>query len=106
MTWQVDRVLVFIGRALDLDGEPIKFARFENAGAFAGTDDRGWFQVETGQVESLILKKKDGSSCQLALGEYDHNEDVHVFNDLLCVPIDDNDPDASATQAQASTQLN
>lgn len=106
MSWQVDRVLVLIGRALDLEGNPIAHARFKNAGTFSGTDDRGWFQVETGKIDSLLLQKKDGSQCALSLDEYDDSEDVHVFNDLICIPTDDADPIPSLTPAQASVQLN
>ena len=99
MTWQVDRVLVLIGRALDIEGNPITFARFQNTGTFAGTDDRGWFQVESGKVDSLLLQTKDGSQCALPLGEYDDNQDVHVFNDLTCTPVDQ--PNLTPVQASA-----
>ncbi len=105
MTWQVDRVLIFIGRALDLNGDAIQYARIENAGSFAGTDDRGWFQVETGQMDALILSKKDGTRCKLSLGEYNADQDVHVLNDLLCVPISDSQPESEPTPVQASAQL-
>ena len=105
MAWQVDRVLIFIGRALDPNGQAIKFARIENAGSFAGTDDRGWFQVETGQVEALLLSKKDGSKCELSLGEYDVDQDVHVLNDVICLPFDSPHPESDPTPAQASAQL-
>ena len=106
MTWQIDRVLVLIGRALDLEGNPIAYARFKNINAFSGTDDRGWFQVETGKTDSLVLLKKDGSQCEIALNEYDNSEDVHVFNDLTCIPTNADTPDSSPTPAQASVQLN
>lgn len=106
MSWHVERVLVLIGRALDKDGKPVSYARFKNTGTYAGTDNRGWFQVETGKLDTLILQKKDGSQCELSLGEYDDSKDVHVFNDLICVPMDDATPDISPTPAQASIQLN
>ena len=102
MKWEVERILVLIGRALNKNGEPIQYARIKNAGAFAGTDDRGWFQVETSKVNSLILQMKDNTNCKLDLGEYNSNEDVHVFNDLTCIPIGNSAP----TPAQASAQLN
>ena len=58
MTWHVDRVLVLIGRALDHEGNPIAYARFKNTGSFAGTDDRGWFQVETGKNRIFTCTKE------------------------------------------------
>lgn len=106
MSWQIDRVLVLIGRALDIDGKPIEYARFKNIGTFSGTDDRGWFQIETGKTDSLVLQKKDGSQCEITLDEYDDSEDVHVFNDLTCIPANEVRPDTRPTPAQASVQLN
>ena len=64
LRWKIDRVLVLIGRALDQAGEPIQFARFNHADSYAGTDDRGWFQVEIGKVEELVLQQKDGTQCK------------------------------------------
>ena len=87
LTWEIDRVLILIGQALYKDGTPVKYARIENAGAFSGTDERGWFQVEMNKVDSLLLKKSDGESCKLILGDYDSSEDIHVFNQLTCTPV-------------------
>ena len=85
LKWHVDRVLVLIGRIIDQNGKPIKNAKIKNVGTFAGTDDRGWFQVETGKTDELILQQKDGSICKVDLGEFNSEEDVHVFDELVCI---------------------
>ena len=82
--WKVDRVLVLIGKAVDEDGMPIKHARINNVDSFAGTDERGWFQIETAAIDTLELERGDGFSCQINLAEYDRAEDIHVFDELLC----------------------
>ena len=87
MTWEVDRVLILIGRAIDAKRQPIQNARIKGAGPFASTDERGWFQVETGYVESLILNQRDGSKCKIQLDEYNKYEDIHVFNEIMCLPL-------------------
>ncbi len=84
LKWQVERVLVLIGRVIDQGGKPVKNAKIKNAGTFAGTDDRGWFQIETGKTEELLVQNNDGSVCKIDLGDYDSNEDVHVFDELIC----------------------
>ena len=104
MQWQVERVLVLIGRAIDHEGNPIEYAKIKDAGPFASTDERGWFQVETGTVNKLTLQLRDDSRCEITLTEYDSTEDIHVFNDLICVPTDDVPPDYSPTPAQASAK--
>ena len=86
LTWDVNRVLVLIGRVVDRNGRPIQHAKITNVGTFAGTDERGWFQVETGSTRELILETKNGASCKINLGQYDTNEDVHVFDNLICIP--------------------
>ena len=87
MTWEVNRVLIFIGRAVNENGDPIQHAKINNVGAFSGTDDRGWFQIESDAKDELILKLKDGSQCKIDLGSYDNAEDIHVFDDLLCKEV-------------------
>lgn len=82
--WNVDRVLIIIGRVIDEHGIAVKNARIENGDSFAGTDERGWFQIETGKTDQLVLQKKDGSHCQINLGQIDDSEDIHVFDDLQC----------------------
>jgi hypothetical protein len=82
--WNVDRELIFIGRVVDEHGVAIKNARIENGDSFAGTDERGWFQIETGNTEELSLQKRDGTRCQIKLGQIDTREDIHVFEDLQC----------------------
>lgn len=84
LNWEVDRVLVLIGQVIDLDGMPVKNAKINNVGAFSGTDDRGWFQIETGLTDQLTLEKNDGSICIVSLGEIDEQEDIHVFDQLEC----------------------
>ncbi len=84
LNWDIDRVLVLIGQAIDHRGEPIQNAKISNTGAFAGTDERGWFQVESGVIDELILEQNDGSLCKINLGEFDSKEDVHVFDELTC----------------------
>lgn len=84
MNWDVSRVLVFIGKIIDAKGNPVINSRISNVSQFAGTDDRGWFQIETGSTDSLELQRPDGSTCKIELGEYDVNEDVHIFDELIC----------------------
>jgi len=84
LNWKIDRVLVLIGKVVDVHGDPIKNARINNVGTFAGTDERGWFQIETGKTQSLELQQTDGSTCRVDLGEYNSEEDVHVFDQLIC----------------------
>ncbi|MFK8027758.1 MAG: CS1-pili formation C-terminal domain-containing protein [Gammaproteobacteria bacterium] len=85
LRWQVDRVVVLIGKVIGEDGEPVKNAKIQNVGAFSGTDNRGWFQIETSKTNELILQQNDGSTCKINLGEYNGEEDVHVFDELICV---------------------
>ena len=87
LIWQVDRVLVLIGKIVDIHGQPIKNARINNVDTFAGTDDRGWFQIETGKTQSLEIQQKDGAICKVNLGDYNQEEDVHVFDELVCSDI-------------------
>ena len=87
MSWDVSRVLIFIGRAIDENGEPVQHAKINNDGAFSGTDERGWFQIESKARDELILKRKDGSHCKIDLGNYDNLEDIHVFDELICKEV-------------------
>ncbi|MFK7793766.1 MAG: TcfC E-set like domain-containing protein [Gammaproteobacteria bacterium] len=84
LSWDVDRVLVLIGQVFDPKGVPIKHAKINNAGAFSGTDDRGWFQIESSLTNQLTLKKDDGVICTVSLGEIDNQDDIHVFEKLVC----------------------
>lgn len=85
LRWQVDRVVVLIGKVIGEDGEPIKNAKIQNVGAFSGTDSRGWFQIETSKTNELILQQNDGSTCKITLEDYNGEEDVHVFDELVCI---------------------
>lgn len=87
LNWQVSRKLVLIGKIIDIKGNPIKNARINNVGAFAGTDDRGWFQIESAETESLELQLLNGNICRVDLGAYNNQEDVHVFDELICNEI-------------------
>ena len=84
LSWEIDRVLVLIGQVFDHGGVPIQNAKINNTGTFAGTDERGWFQVESGVIDELILEQNDGTLCKINLGEFDSKEDVHVFDELIC----------------------
>ncbi len=86
LTWEVNRVLVLIGQAVYPDGTPVRNARINNVSAFAGTDERGWFQIETKQLNTLRLTTVTGTSCEIELGDYDINNDIHVFEPLACLP--------------------
>ncbi len=82
--WDITRVLVLIGKVIDQHGQPIKNAKINHSGPFAGTDDRGWFQIETGATDSLELQQSGGSICRVELGDYNIEEDVHIFDELVC----------------------
>ncbi len=84
LNWHVDRVLVLIGQVNDIHGIPVKHAKIQNVGTFSGTDERGWFQIESGLTDHLTLEMKDGGICRVDLGNINGHEDVHVFDELIC----------------------
>ena len=100
----VDRVIVHIGQALHPDGSSVANARIENVASFAGTDERGWFQVETGKLDSIIFKQPNGKKCEVILDTYDTEQDVIVFNQLTCQPIQEEK--FAPTLERTSAQLN
>jgi hypothetical protein len=105
ITYTVKRVLILIGQVLRPDGSAFANARIDNVSSFSGTDERGWFQVETGKVESLTFKKSNGEMCAVKLGEYSDTDDIHVFNQLTCFPVNDEAIEYSPTLEQTSAQL-
>ena len=83
-TWNVEKVLIYIGQIVDADGKPIKYGRFEDLTTYGGTDDRGWFQIESKEISSLVVTKKDGNKCKIALEQKNKEEDVRVYKQLSC----------------------
>ena len=101
-TWNVEKVLIYIGQILDTDGNPIAFGRFEGLNTYGGTDDSGWFQIESKEISSLIVTKKDGNKCKVTLSKKDAEKDVHVFKQLNCKKLLVEKDDAPTTLEQAS----
>ncbi|MDW3094786.1 MAG: TcfC E-set like domain-containing protein [Gammaproteobacteria bacterium] len=98
LTYDIKRVSIIIGQVLRPDGSPFDNARIENVTSFSGTDQNGWFQLETGKVDSLTFNKKSsGEKCTVKLNDYTDNEDVHVFNQIVCTTIE-NSIEYSPTQ--------
>ncbi len=102
-TWNVEKVLIYIGQILDTNGNPIPFGRFEGLNSYGGTDDRGWFQIESKEISSLVVTKKDGNKCKVTLKRERKDKDVQVFKKLNCKNlIVEKDEDYSPTLEQAS----
>jgi hypothetical protein len=104
LTYDVERVMILIGQVLRPDGSPFDNARIENVGSFAGTNERGWFQIETGKVDMLTFNKSSGEKCTVKLNDYNDSEDIHVFNQLICTATDEA-LEYSPIQERTSAQL-
>ncbi len=104
-TWNVEKVLIYIGQIVDDNGTPVKYARFEDLTTYGGTDDRGWFQIESKEISSLVVTKKDGNKCKIELERQNKDKDVQVFKKLNCKNLVVEKNDHSPTLEQASAHL-
>lgn len=84
--WEVNPIFVVIGQAVYADGSAVENARITNLEEFSGTDENGWFQVELTKMNTLELAYGNGPDCIITLPEQPENEDVIVFDQLVCAP--------------------
>ncbi|HIE00144.1 MAG TPA: hypothetical protein EYP59_07620 [Thiotrichaceae bacterium] len=86
LQWDVNPVFVVIGQAVYADGKPVENTRITNLEEFSGTDENGWFQVELTKKQTLELALGDGLVCNIKLPKLSENENVVVFDQLICDP--------------------
>lgn len=65
LSWTTVRTAAVFGRAVDHRGRPLAKARIESDRDVGQSDDEGYFQVEAGVGERLLLKTAEGRSCSL-----------------------------------------
>lgn len=89
-------VTVLVGQLLHEDGTAVQRGRFLNVEGYGATDLQGWFQVEVGHDEPLLVRTQSGH-CRVKTPSYIASEDLVVVDTLVCV--DAPDIEAQATQA-------
>ena len=86
LTWKVMPVIAVFARALDATGRPIAEAAIDGAREPAGTDDRGYFQVEVGAGATLTLHPASGGACKIVLPVATPQNGYAGLGDLTCTP--------------------
>ncbi|MGI6523901.1 MAG: TcfC E-set like domain-containing protein [Bdellovibrionota bacterium] len=81
--WKIDKMVIGIGRAVDVNGEPIEWKRIKGTHTYTTTEDDGFFQVEmTGDEKFYIEIKKN--KCFLHLPEFSDSEFSVDLGDVVC----------------------
>jgi hypothetical protein len=78
---------VIISQATYEDGTPVVSRTFQNVEGYGATDDQGWFQIEIGHSDPLVLVDRSGERCQLVLPEYYAEQGLAVLDPVVCAPI-------------------
>ena len=88
LTFAARELIVMIGQLQDPAGTQLGHARFNNVEGFGRADDSGWFQIEVGHHDPLLVQPLSGSPCRVLLPEYIVQEGLVVFDQpLVCQPI-------------------
>jgi len=84
LTWKVLPVFAVFARALNAAGGPIAEAAIDGAREPAGTDDRGYFQVEVSAGATLTLHPTTGGACRIAVPSVAPQNGYAGLGNLTC----------------------
>jgi hypothetical protein len=78
---------VLIGELRTVDGRALSHGRFENVEGYGATDGNGWFQVEVGHNDALVVQKNDGGRCRAEVPDFETQDGLAIVDTLICEPI-------------------
>ncbi|MBT8143712.1 MAG: TcfC E-set like domain-containing protein, partial [Gammaproteobacteria bacterium] len=84
LQFEASTVTVVVGRLIGPTGEVVANARILGLGGFAGTDSRGWFQVEVPGSGTIDVRRADGSRCQVGLDVAGAADGIAMLGELVC----------------------
>lgn len=64
--WAVEDLFTVFGQAIGSDGKPVADARVESRRSIGQTDSDGYFQIDVGRSDSLVVTP-GGGTCRIAL---------------------------------------
>jgi PAS domain-containing protein len=86
LDWSARPVLAMFGRLVGPAGAPIRNGDITTDDAVAATDDRGYFQIQTGGNASMTVHATDGATCTATLDAPDTTAPFVALGDVPCRP--------------------
>tara|TARA_R110000868_G_scaffold189695_2_gene433051 strand:+ start:97691 stop:100252 length:2562 start_codon:yes stop_codon:yes gene_type:complete len=81
--WVVNKVYLYMGRAVDTNGNPIAWQRIEGLKDFSTTDSNGFFQMELLGSETPYINTAK-NQCVFALPPIKEDEQFMQIGDITC----------------------
>lgn len=87
LDWQVAPVVSVFAQAVRPNGTPVADALIEGTDAQLRTDRRGYFQVDVGTQDKLVLRPRDGAPCRIPLPDLTRDTEFRDLGSLTCKEI-------------------
>ena len=82
--WTADHLTTLFGRAVHADGTPVSNAMVQGRRGVGQTDGDGYFQVDAGEREQLVLTGADAASCRIQLNQLESRGDYASIGKVIC----------------------
>ena len=82
--WTADHLTTLFGRAMHADGKPVANAMVQSRRGVGQTDADGYFQIDSGEREQLVLTSAGGASCRIQLNQLESRGDYASIGKVIC----------------------
>jgi hypothetical protein len=84
VSWRVEKLFTVFGQAVRADGTPVPGAMVQSHRGVGQSDERGYFQIEVGEHETLAFTGGQGGPCEVRIPSVTPHDDYASLGKVIC----------------------